>query len=83
MDTLTLGVSLEAIFIGIFLLMAASKAEVERDKREVKERQWNREMIEHDIKLDEKGERRLREINISLKEIKEELKKIKSSLHNK
>ena len=81
MDILTLSVSLEAIFIGIFLLMATNKAEIERDLREVKEKQWNREMMKHDIKLDEKGEHRLREFKTDLKEIKEELKRIKSYLH--
>ncbi|MBL7159746.1 DUF1003 domain-containing protein [Candidatus Microgenomates bacterium] len=79
-EHLTLVVSLEAIFMCIFLLMAANKAEIERDLGEAEDRQWNRKMIEQDIKLDEKGERRLREINISLKEIKEELKIIKNSL---
>ena len=78
MEHLTLSVSLEAIFIGIFLLMAANKAEIERDLGEAEDRQWNRKMIEQDIKLDEKGEQRLKEMKAELKEIKEELTKIKS-----
>lgn len=82
MDILTLIVSLEAIFMCIFLLMAANKAEVERDQKEVKERQWNREMIEHDIKLDEKGERRLKEMRAELKKIRQEVKEIKGFLRS-
>ena len=81
MDTLTLGVSLEAIFIGIFLLMAATKAEVQRGLKETKERQRDRRRIEDDIKLDEKGERRLREVKADLKEIKQEIGEIKTFLH--
>jgi len=81
MDTLTLGVSLEAIFIGIFLLMAATKAEVQRDLKETKERQRDRRRIEDDIELDEKGERRLREVKADLKEIKQEIGEIKTFLH--
>lgn len=84
-NLLTFSVSLEAIFIGIFLLMASSKAEEERDIREARQRMGDRKKIEHDIKLDEKADRQLTEmkkiqkdIHQEMKEVKRELKKIKS-----
>jgi len=79
-NLLTFSVSLEAIFIGIFLLMAANKAEVKRDMREVRQRKQDRGRLEHDIKLDEKADRQLAEIKRVEKEIDEELKKIRKDL---
>jgi len=79
-NLLTFSVSLEAIFIGIFLLMAANKAEVRRDMREARQRRQDRERLEHDIKLDEKADRQLTEIKRIEKEIGEELKKVRKDL---
>ena len=85
-NLLTFSVSLEAIFIGIFLLMASGKAEEQRDIREAKQRMGDRKKIEHDIKLDEKADRQLTEmkriqkdIHQEMKEVKKELRKIKPS----
>ncbi len=79
-NILTLGVSLEAIFIGIFLLMASNKAEIERDIKELKQRQQDRERLERDIKLDEKADRQLTEIKRVQKEIREEMIKVRRLL---
>lgn len=73
LNLLTFSVSLEAIFIGIFLLMASNKAEIERDKKEAKQQQQDRERIEHDIKLDEKADRQLSEIKRLHKELHQEI----------
>ena len=85
-NLLTFSVSLEAIFIGIFLLMSANKAEEQRDVREARLRMSDRKKIEEDIKLDERADRQLTEmkriqkdIHQEMKEVKRELKKIKTS----
>lgn len=80
LEILTLGVSLEAIFIGTFLLMSANRQEAQRDKIEEKERQGDREKIERDIELDIKAERQLREIKAIQKEIHEEVGQVKKEI---
>lgn len=79
-NLLTFSVSLEAIFIGIFLLMSANKAELKRDLQETRQRKRDRESLEHDIKLDEKADRQLLEIKRVQKEIDQELRKIRKEL---
>ena len=79
-NILTLGVSLEAIFIGIFLLMAANKAEIKRDMREMRLRREDKKRMELDIKLDQKEARHLAEINRRLKKIEEKLNQIEEKL---
>lgn len=79
-NLLTFSVSLEAIFIGIFLLMASNKAEIQRDLKEMKQQLRDRERMEHDIKLDEKADRQLTEIKHTQKLILAELKKIKTKI---
>ena len=76
-NLLTFSVSLEAIFIGIFLLMASNKAEIKRDLRETRQRVRDRKRLEHDIKLDEKADRQLTEIKRIQKEVREEMKKVR------
>ena len=80
LNLLTLSVSLEAIFIGIFLLMASNKAEIARDEREARRQQADRERVEHDIKLDEKADRQLTEIKRVQKELHQDMKAIKRQL---
>ncbi len=79
-NLLTFSVSLEAIFIGIFLLMAANKTEMKRDLRETNQRKRDRERLEHDIKLDEKADRQLTEIKGLEKEIYKRLDSIETKL---
>lgn len=79
-NLLTFSVSLEAIFIGIFLLMNANKAEKQRDAREARERINDRKRLEHDIKLDEKADRQLTEIKRLHKELHEDMRRIKKQL---
>lgn len=79
-NLLTFSVSLEAIFIGIFLLMAANKGEVKRDLREARQGKRDRERLEHDIKLDEKADRQLTEIKRLEKEIYKRLDSIEAKL---
>ena len=80
LNLLTFSVSLEAIFIGIFLLMSSNNAEIKRDLREARQRKNDRKRLEHDIKLDEKADRQMTEIKRWQKEMMSELKKIKKSL---
>ena len=84
---LTFSVSLEAIFIGIFLLMSGNKAEVKRDVRESRQRANDRKRLELDIKLDEKADRQLTEIkrlhkdlHSQIKVLKKDISKIKNTL---
>jgi len=79
-NLLTFSVSLEAIFIGIFLLMASNKAEIERDRREARQQAQDRKRIEHDIKLDEKADRQLTEIKRLQKELHREMRLVKNQL---
>jgi uncharacterized membrane protein len=80
-NLLTFSVSLEAIFIGIFLLMAANKAEIRRDLHEARLRKRDRESLKHDIKLDEKADRQLLELKRGQKELIKEIKKIRKELN--
>ena len=59
---LTLIVSLEAIYLCIFILMATNRAEGKRDVREIRRREIDEKMFKYDIKLDEKADRQLKEI---------------------
>lgn len=80
LNLLTFSVSLEAIFIGIFLLMSSNKAEVERDRKEAIQQVQDRKRIEHDIKLDEKADRQLTEIKRLHKQLHREVKAIKKQI---
>ena len=76
-NLLTLWVSLEAIFLGIFLLMASNKAEVERDRREVIAQKRQMELVTEDVKLDRRADRRQLEMLKELREIKKEVDAVK------
>ncbi len=67
-NLLTLIVSLEAIFICIFLLMAANKEESQRRLTATKESKQNERRMDFDIKLDQKADRQLTEIKRLQKE---------------
>lgn len=72
-NILTLIVSLEAIYIGIFILMASDRAERERDFQRARRRKVDEERLKYDIKLDEKADRQLTEIKRLQKEIHEKI----------
>ncbi len=72
-NILTLIVSLEAIFIGIFILMASDRAERERELLRARRRKTDEERLKYDIKLDEKADRQLTEIKRLQKEIHEKI----------
>jgi len=74
---LTLIVSLEAIYLCIFILMAQNRAEKERDVREKMQRKIDEERVKYDIKLDEKADRQLAEIKRLQKEIHQKLDGLK------
>ncbi|MBU1070856.1 DUF1003 domain-containing protein [Patescibacteria group bacterium] len=73
MNVLTFSVSLEAIFIGIFLLMASNRAEEARDKKEARLRKNDRARLETDIKLDERADRQLMEIKRIQRDMNEQM----------
>ena len=79
-NILTFSVSLEAIFIGIFLLMSGNKAEVKRDARESRQRANDRKRLELDIKLDEKADRQLTEIKRLHKDLHHQIKVLKKDI---
>lgn len=79
-NLLTFSVSLEAIFIGIFLLMAANKAEVARYKKEERLRKKDRARLEDDIKLDERADRQLMELRRVQKDLSQKIDKIYKQL---
>jgi len=83
LEILTLWVSLEAIFIGIFLLMVSNKAEIERDKREAHAQKRQMEVIKHDVVLDKRADRRQLKMIKMLKGLDKEVKWIKKRLDKK
>jgi len=54
LNILTMSVSLEAIFIGIFLLMASSEAEAERDRREYAAQRRSGDIVDKLLDLETK-----------------------------
>ncbi|MBU1127332.1 MAG: hypothetical protein ABIH88_00460 [Patescibacteria group bacterium] len=80
LNILTLWVSLEAIFLGIFLLMSSNKSEQDRDRQEAALRAQDRKRVEHDIKLDEKADRQLLEIKKMQKKLAEDVEEIRETL---
>ena len=83
LNILTLWVSLEAIFLGIFLLMASNKGEEDRDRQESALRAKDRKRVEHDINLDEKADRQLIEIKRIQRQLAEDVEEIKKALKKK
>lgn len=81
-NILTFSVSLEAIFIGIFLLMASNRAGIERDKRQARLRKKDRQRLEADIKLDERADRQLIEIKRIEKDMNQKLDKVLKELRS-
>lgn len=79
-NILTFSVSLEAIFIGIFLLMSSNKAEIKRDLREVRQRKNDRKRLEQDIKLDKRADRQLTEIKRLHKDLHLEIRNLKKDI---
>ncbi len=61
-NILTLAVSLEAIFIGIFLLMASEEAEIKRDRREAAAQKRATDIIERILDLEHKIEKQQQQI---------------------
>lgn len=80
LDLLTLWVSLEAIFIGIFLLMSSNKAEIERDRKEFRAQKRQMEVLKHDVVLDKRADRRQLEMIKMLRGLEKEIKTIKKRL---
>jgi len=79
-DLLTLIVSLEAIYIGIFLLMSANKEEIQRRLDLINEKEQDRAQIDLDIKLDQKADRQLIEIKRLHKELHSQVEEILTCL---
>jgi len=79
-NLLTFSVSLEAIFIGIFLLMASNKVEIARDKKSARLRKKDRQRLELDIKLDQRADRQLAELRKVQKDINGKLEKVMKEL---
>lgn len=80
LDMLTLSVSLEAIFIGIFLLMASNEAEASREAKEARQRAKDRQTLKEDVALDEKEIALLNHLRKEFQDLKDELAEIKSKL---
>ena len=80
---LTLIVSLEAIFICVFLLMAANKEESQRLLTSAREGKQRQDQMDFDIKLDQKADRQLTEIKRLQKELHTEVRQILTHLNHK
>lgn len=80
LDLLTLSVSLEAIFIGIFLLMASNETEAVREAKEAKARAKDRQTLKQDLELDEKELVHIKSIRRELQELRADLAEIKKKL---
>lgn len=76
---LTLILSIEAIFIGIFLLMVGNEAETAREKRDKLSRTRTMKILNQDLVLDERAERRQKEIMRRLRGIEKEIASLKKS----
>lgn len=74
-NTLTLYVSLEAIFIGIFLLMAANRAEKQREQLHSRDQARVEAGLEIDVDIDKKQEEKLDQILSIIRGIKQSTKK--------
>lgn len=73
LEILLVTVSLEAIYIGIFLLMAANEEERKKESHDKILRERDRQFILTDIKLDEKASITLAQIVENQKEIQKQL----------
>lgn len=82
-NLLTLLVSLEAIFIGIFILMAANRTEAARRRHEEMERLRDRKTLEEDKRTTDEDLRLDQEAIKRLGEIKDELTKLRGKIDEK
>ena len=73
LEILLVAVSLEAIYIGIFLLMAANEEERKKESQDKILRERDRQFMLTDIKLDEKAGITLAQIVENQKEIQKQL----------
>lgn len=62
LSILTMAVSLEAIFIGIFLLIASNESEASRDRREAAAQKRGNDIIEKILDLDHRIEKQQQQI---------------------
>jgi len=62
LNILTMAVSLEAIFIGIFLLIASNESEAARDRREMAAQKRGNDIIEKILDLEHKIEKQQQQI---------------------
>ena len=83
LDLLTLSVSLEAIFIGIFLLMASNKAEAARDAKEARERTLDRTTLRTDVNIDKLELDKLDIMRQEIQSLKSHLERIEKKLYNR
>lgn len=75
---LTLWLSIEAILIGIVILMVQNKAEVEREKILEFYSKTALETAQRDLRLDEKFDRRQLEIIREIRQIRKDLHHVKN-----
>ncbi len=77
MNILTFAVSLEAIFIGIFLLISDNKAEVIRDKRNYAAQKRETDLTETILDVIDKQDRRQQQILQTVSELQADVSEIK------
>jgi len=77
-NTLTLYVSLEAIFIGIFLLMSANRAEQQRDRLQARRQTKIFSELKTDVKIDQKQTSQLTQVLNAISDLKAEIKSLKA-----
>ncbi len=74
-NLLTLAVSLEAIFLGIFLLMASNQAEIERDRREAAAQKRSQEIVDKILDIGFKLDRQQQQVLKIVSELQESIGK--------
>lgn len=79
-ENLTLAVSLEAIFIGIFLLMAADKTEKAREEKSDREREKDRTKLHDDVNLSEKQLKLMKSLQKEFQHLKSSIERIEEKI---
>jgi len=80
LNLLTLAVSLEAIFLGIFLLMASNQAEMERDRREAAAQHRSQEIVDRILDIGYKISKQQQQTLKLLSEMQEQIDGKKKTL---
>ena len=74
LELLLVAVSLEAIYIGMFILMAENAESLVKERQEKSRREYQMKIIRSDAKIDEEAHRLIKKVYLDIDEIKQALK---------